>query len=61
MKASSKGLGIELSNHEKIKLIHYLEIAGFKKHAKKVATKMMKSGKGMNNYSKITGKLKKGH
>jgi hypothetical protein len=44
----------------KEKLVKKLENDGFGKHARAVATKMLKSGKGMEDYSKKTGLLKKG-
>ena len=40
-------------------LVIHLQLAGFKKHAKAVAMKMLKSGRSMDNYSKLTGLLKK--
>ena len=52
---------MKLSNKAMEKLVNQLEMAGFKKHASVVAKKMIKYGKGMNDYSKTTGKMKKGH
>jgi hypothetical protein len=43
------------------KIVEQLKMLGFKKWSRTVAQKMMKSGKGIENYSKTTGKLKKGH
>lgn len=53
---SSRGLVI--SEKEKQKVIYALIASGFGKHAKTVAHKMLRNGKGMNNYSKTTGLLK---
>tara|TARA_B110000977_G_scaffold74809_1_gene101071 strand:+ start:3741 stop:3947 length:207 start_codon:yes stop_codon:yes gene_type:complete len=52
---------MKLPDKNMVKLVSHLEKEGFKKHATTVAKKMMRYGKGMNNYSKTTGKLKVGH
>ena len=61
MENGSLKKAMKLSNKEMDKLVQQLQMAGFKTHATTVARKMLRYGKGMNNYSKTTGKLKKGH
>jgi hypothetical protein len=60
-KKQIKNKSMKLPNKNMEKLVNQLETAGFKKHALTVAKKMLRYGKGMNDYSKMTGKLKKGH
>lgn len=59
--SKKKNKSMKLPNKNMEKLVKQLEIQGFKKHATTVAKKMLRYGKGMNDYSKTTGKLKKGH
>jgi hypothetical protein len=59
--SKKKNKSMKLPNKNMEKLVNQLKIQGFKKHATTVAKKMLRYGKGMNDYSKTTGKLKKGH
>ena len=48
-----------LSNKNMFKIEAILKQEGYGKHAKSVAMKMIKYSRGMNEFSKVTGKLKK--
>ena len=53
-------VGLQLSNKLFEQVVEQVKREGFKKHSRVVARKMLRSGKGISNYSKTTGKLKRG-
>ena len=58
-KTKSVNKEIKIPNKNMDKIINILKKAGYRK-PKLVASKMMRYGRGMEDYSKIDGKLKKG-
>lgn len=53
-------LNMYIPEVERKKLVRRLMNNGYGKHAEGVVQKMLRSGRGMEEYSKKTGKLKKG-
>jgi CRISPR/Cas system-associated protein endoribonuclease Cas2 len=50
---------LQLPQKEMNKIVNVLVKNGYGKHSSSVASKMIRSGRGMNEYSKTTGRLKK--